>query len=31
MNNVLEMDENDIFKIKKRSLPDIDGSCPQFD
>ncbi len=29
MNTVLEMDENDIFKIK-RSLPDIDRSCPQF-
>ncbi len=29
MNNVLEVDENDIFKIK-RTLPDIDRSCPQF-
>jgi hypothetical protein len=30
MNNVMEVDENETFKIKKRSLPDIDGSCPQF-
>jgi hypothetical protein len=30
MNSFVEVDENDTFKIKKRSLPDIDGSCPEF-
>jgi hypothetical protein len=29
MSNVLEVDGNEIFQIKK-SLPDIDGSCPQL-
>jgi hypothetical protein len=30
MNNIMEVDENETFKIKKRSSLDIDGSCSQF-
>jgi hypothetical protein len=30
MNYIMEVNENETFNIKKRSLPHIDGSCPQL-